>query len=142
MSEKIAIVNAEQLEVFEGFEKDDLEGKAFRFAVQASEAEIRVALDDAFGYRGDVTLELRDGSNMVGYVFDCRPGATLAASLVRMIPNNSPNKVSVPYDRIAGLRFSGRDTAAGKSWEAWVRKYSEKKAAGETGIALEPEALD
>ena len=137
MSEKIA--NADQLEVFEGFEKDDLEGKAFQFA---GDAEIRAALDDAFGYRGDVTLELRDGSNVVGYVFDCRPGATLAASMVRLIPNNSPAKVSIPYDRIAGLRFSGRDTAAGKSWEAWVRKYAEKKAAGETGIALEPEALD
>ena len=140
MAEKI--VNAEQLEVFEGFEKDDLEGKAFQFATQPSDAEIREALDDAFGYRGDVTLELRDGSNLVGYVFDCRPAATLAASVVRLIPNNSPAKVAIPYDRIAGLRFSGRDTAAGKSWEAWVRKYAEQKAAGETGIALEPEALD
>ena len=145
MQEKIA--NADQLEVFEGFEKDDLEGKTLLFAdTLASEADIRAALDDAFGYRGDVTLELRDGTKVEGYVFDCRPAATLAASTVRVIlskpPNNSPTKVAIPYDRIAGLRFSGRDTAAGKSWEAWVRKYAEKKAAGETNIALEPEALD
>ncbi len=140
MSEKIA--NAEQLEVFEGFEKDDLEGKAFQFPAQASDVEIRAALDDAFGYRGDVTLELRDGTSVAGYVFDCRPGATLGASMVRLIPNNSPERVAIAYDRIGGLRFSGRDTAAGKSWEAWVRKYAEKKAAGETGIALEPEELD
>ena len=137
MAEKIE--NAEQLEVFEGFEKDDLEGKALALA---SEADIRAALDDAFGYRGDVTLELRDGTRVEGYVFDCRPSSTLATSMVRLIPSNSPAKVAIPYDRIAGLRFSGRDTAAGKSWEAWVRKYAEKKAAGETGIALEPESLD
>ena len=133
------INNADQLEVFEGFEKDDLEGKALSFA---ADADVRAALDDAFGYRGDVTLELRDGTKVDGYVFDCRPGATLAASTVRLIPSNSAAKVAISYDRIAGLKFSGRDTAAGKSWEAWVRKYAEKKAAGETGIALDPEALD
>jgi hypothetical protein len=49
--------------------------------------------------------------------------------------------VSVPYADIAALHFSGRDTAAGKSWEAWVRKYWEKKAAGESAD-IEPEQLD
>ena len=51
-------------------------------------------------------------------------------------------KVSIAYSDIAALAFSGRDTAAGKSWEAWVRKYWERKAAGEKGIALEPENLE
>jgi hypothetical protein len=32
--------------------------------------------------------------------------------------------------------------AAGKSWEAWVRNYLAKKAAGETGIELKPEELE
>jgi hypothetical protein len=48
----------------------------------------------------------------------------------------------IPYSDIAALAFTGRDTAAGKSWEAWVKKYMEKKAAGETDIGLEPEALE
>ena len=46
------------------------------------------------------------------------------------------------YGDIASLAFSGRDTAAGKSFEAWMKKYAEKKAAGEKNIALHPEALD
>ena len=58
------------------------------------------------------------------------------------MPQNSPQKISVPYSEIAALAFTGRDTAAGKSWEAWVEKYWERKAAGEKGIALEPEALE
>ena len=33
--------------------------------------------------------------------------------------------------KIAVIFFSGRDMAAGKSWEAWLRHYWEKKAAGE-----------
>jgi hypothetical protein len=40
------------------------------------------------------------------------------------------------------LAFTGKDTAAGKSFEAWVRKYNEKKAAGEKNIGIEPEPLD
>jgi hypothetical protein len=44
--------------------------------------------------------------------------------------------------RMAGIVFSGRDTAAGKNWEAWLKKYWEKKAAGEKNIELQPEKLD
>jgi hypothetical protein len=77
-----------------------------------------------------------------GYIFDRRNGATLAESVVRLIPQNSAQKISIPYSDIAALAFTGRDTAAGKSWEAWVRKYWEKKAAGEKHIALEPEKLE
>jgi hypothetical protein len=61
---------------------------------------------------------------------------------VRLIPQNSQEKVTIAYSDIAALAFSGRDTAAGKSWEAWVKKYWERKAAGEKGIALEPESLE
>ena len=51
-------------------------------------------------------------------------------------------KVSVAYSEIAALAFTGRDTAAGKSFAAWVKKYNEKKAAGEKNIGIEPESLD
>ena len=50
--------------------------------------------------------------------------------------------MTVRYTDIARLEFTGRDTAAGKSFETWVKKYREKKAAGETNIRIEPEKLD
>jgi hypothetical protein len=50
--------------------------------------------------------------------------------------------VKIPYAQIARLVFTGKDTAAGKSFETWVKKYQEKKAAGEKNIRLEPEKLD
>jgi hypothetical protein len=62
--------------------------------------------------------------------------------LVRIFPKDSNQKISISYADIAALAFSGRDTAAGKSWEAWMKKYAEKKAAGEKGIALHPEPLE
>ena len=59
-----------------------------------------------------------------------------------MIPANERTKLSVAYSDIAALAFSGRDSAAGKSFEAWVKKYWEKKAAGEKNIGIQPEALE
>jgi hypothetical protein len=127
------------LEVVPGFAHEKLEGWV---PAVAGEEELRQALEKAFDYRGDVTITRKDGSKVEGYIFDRRSGKTLAESVVRLYPKDSTQKVSVPYSEIAALAFSGRDTAAGKSWEAWVRKYWEKRTAGEKNIALQPERLD
>jgi hypothetical protein len=139
MSEPQRNLTVDSLEVVEGREREAIQGWVPELA---TEAELRDALEKAFDYRGDVTITRKDGSKVEGYIFDRRNGATLADSVVRLIPQNSTDKISIPYSDIAALAFSGRDTAAGKSWEAWVRKYWEKKAAGEKHIALEPEKLE
>jgi hypothetical protein len=97
----------------------------------ASEEEVRQALEKAFDYRGDVTLTKKDGTVIEGYIFDRKTGKTLNDSLVRLLPKDSNQRQMIPYAEIAALNFSGRDTAAGKSYEAWVRKYWEKRSAGE-----------
>jgi hypothetical protein len=139
MSEPQRHLAADDLEVVEGTEHHRIEGW---IPDLASEAELREALEKAFDYRGDVTITRKGGNRVEGYIFDRRNGATLADSVVRVIPQNSTEKITIPYSDIAALAFSGRDTAAGKSWEAWVKKYWERKAAGEKGIALEPESLE
>jgi hypothetical protein len=108
----------------------------------AGDADLCTALDKAFDYRGDVTITLKTGGTYEGYVFDRRTGTSLDDSVVRLIPKDRDDKVAVRYSDVARLAFSGRDTAAGKSWETWVRKYQEKKAAGEKNIRLDPEKLD
>lgn len=108
----------------------------------ATEDELRIALEKAFDYRGDVTLTLKDNSKLEGYVFDRVVGNSLNDSFVRVIPRDANQKVKIAYANIAALSFTGRDTAAGKSWEAWVRKYWEKKASGEGTLSLEPESLE
>ena len=139
MSEPQHNLTVDHLEVVDGRDRQQIEGWIPELA---SEADLRDALEQAFDYRGDVTITRKDGSRVEGYIFDRRNGASLAESVVRLIPKDSQQKVSIPYSEIAALAFSGRDTAAGRSWEAWVRKYWEKKAAGEKSIALEPENLD
>jgi hypothetical protein len=108
----------------------------------ASENEIRTALEKAFDYRGDVTITLKDDSKIEGYIFDRRGGSSLADCSVRVLCKDQDEKKTIRYTDIARLEFTGRDTAEGKSFETWVRKYNEKKAAGETNIRIEPEKLD
>jgi hypothetical protein len=132
-------VNPDTLEIAPGTAHERLEGWNPSLA---SEEEVRGALEKAFDYRGDITITRKDGSKIEGYLFDRRSAATLKDSLVRLYPKNADEKISISYADIAGLAFTGRDTAAGKSWEAWMKKYSEKKAAGEKNIALEPEPLE
>jgi hypothetical protein len=138
-AELTGAVNPESLEVAPGIKHEKLEGW---IPSLASEEEIRVALEKAFDYRGDVTITRKDGSIIEGYLFDRRSGSTLADSCVRVLPKASDPKILISYADIAALAFTGRDTAVGKSWEAWMKKYAEKKAAGERGIALQPEPLD
>jgi hypothetical protein len=137
-------VNPEELEVAPGTAHETLEGLVLQ---SASEEELRAALEKAFDYRGDVTITKKDGATVDGYIFDRHAGPNLAESFVRVIPRetgpkNQRVKISVPWSEIVGLAFSGRDMAAGKSWEAWLKNYAEKKAAGEKNIGLQPETLD
>ena len=133
------IKDADSLEVAPGFAHEKLEGWVPELA---AEEDIRQALEKAFDYRGDVTITRKDGSKVEGYVFDRRTGKTLADSAVRLFPKDSDRKIAIEYSDIAALAFSGRDTAAGKSFEAWVRKYWEKKAAGEKNIGIQAETLE
>jgi|SRR6476620_5662678 hypothetical protein len=133
------IQDADSLEVAPGFAHEKLEGWVPELA---NEEEVRQALEKAFDYRGDVTITRKNGSKVEGYIFDRRPGKTLSDSAVRLFPKDSDQKISVSYSDIAALAFSGRDTAAGRSFDAWVRKYWEKKAAGEKNIGIQAEALD
>ena len=132
--------NPEDLEHAPGVVHENLEGWV---PALASDDEIRAAFEKAFDFRGDITLTRKDGSIVEGYLFDRNSTApTLADCYVRLFPKNADEKVKIPYADVARVEFTGKDTAAGKSFETWVKKYNEKKKAGEKNIGLEPEKLD
>ncbi len=146
-SEPLQHTSQDELEHAAGRERENLEGW---IPALASAAEIREALEKAFDYRGDVTITRKDGSVVEGYLYDRRTGPTLADSVVRLIPTppkgapagTAVQRVNLAYADVAALKFSGRDTAAGKTFDAWVKKYWERKAAGEKNIQIVPEKLD
>jgi hypothetical protein len=132
-------LNPDTLEVAPGTIHESVQGWVPKLA---TEEELRIALEKAFDYRGDVTLTLKDNSKIEGYLFDRTTGPSLTSSFVRVLPKDSQQKLKIAYADIAALAFTGRDTAAGKSWEAWVGKYWEKKASGEGDLTIQPESLE
>jgi hypothetical protein len=136
---KYTLEQVEALELAPGTEHQKLEGWIPELA---SDEEIRAALEKAFDYRGDVSITLKSGEKIEAYIFNRHTGATLADSWMQYFTPNATDKRKVSYAEIARLEFSGKDRAAGKHWEDWVKAYNEKKAAGEKNIALHPDSLE
>ena len=137
--QKFTREQVEALELAPGTQHEQLEGS---IPEMASDEEIRAALEKAFDYRGDVTITLKSGEKVDAYIFNRQTGATLADSWVQYFAANAPDRRKVSYSEIARLEFSGKDRAAGKHWEDWVKAYNEKKAAGEKNIGLHPDKLE
>jgi hypothetical protein len=79
---------------------------------------------------------------MDAYIFNRQTGKTLQDSFVQYFEPNVTAKQTVSYAEIARIEFSGKDRAAGKHWEDWVKSYNERKAAGEKNIGLHPDKVD
>jgi len=119
-----------------GHEHPKLEGKAVR---PKNFAELVDAIDTAFDYRGDVTLELKDGRTLEGFLFNRE--RDIAAPVVKLFPKNQPGELVVAYAEIAAISFSGEDKAFGKSWDAWAAKNEAQRKADEERARAEAAAL-
>jgi len=137
--QRYSLEQIEALELAPGTEHLNLEGWVPELV---SESDLKAALEKAFDYRGDVTLTLKSGQRIEAYIFNRSTGSTLADSFVQYFTPTAPEKRKLSYAEIARLEFTGKDRAAGKHWEAWVKSYNERKAAGEKNIAIHPEALE
>ena len=142
MSAEVLKYTREQVEAMElapGTEHEKLEGWVPELA---GEEDLKKALEKAFDYRGDVTLTTKAGERIEAYIFNRSTGSTLADSYVQYFTPKAEDKRKLSYADIARIEFSGKDRAAGKHWEDWVKAYNAKRAAGEKNIALHPEKLD
>ncbi|HUY95952.1 MAG TPA: hypothetical protein VMU71_11660 [Terracidiphilus sp.] len=137
--QRYSLEQIESLELAPGTEHQQLEGS---IPSLATDDEVRGALEKAFDYRGDVTITTKSGQKIEAYIFNRQTGATLADSWVEYFAPNVAQKQRLSYAEIARLEFSGKDRAAGKHWEDWVKAWNERKAAGEKNIALHPDKID
>jgi hypothetical protein len=105
-------------------QEETLRGREF---VLSTDEERNAAFEQAFDYRGDVTLELRSGERIEGYLFNREP--TGNPPCVSLLLKGSDQPRLVAYNEIAKLVFSGKDAADGKSYEAWkAKKKAERDA--------------
>jgi hypothetical protein len=93
----------------------------------ASDDDRREAFENAFDYRGDVTLILVDGQSVEGFLFNREPDANPPSISILLKGSNEPRVIA--YAEVAKVLFTGRDTADGKSYDAWkAKKQSERDA--------------
>jgi hypothetical protein len=138
VAQPVNAVAPHEMEVAPGATHEKLEGWTPELTTKT---EVREAMEKAFDYRGDVTITRKDGSAVAGYLYDRQYGAAFKDCFVRIIPTGKKSKETIPYAQIGSITFTGKDTAAGKTFENWVKRYKEKKAAGEQNIQIEPEYL-
>jgi len=100
------------------------EGRVFQ---PASSGELAEAVELAFDYRGDVTVSLKSGESLSGYLYNRQINGS--DSYLEVFPSDRSDARSIRYDQIVAIAFTGEDTATGKSWEAWIaKKDSERRA--------------
>ena len=87
---------------------------------------IEQVIELAFDYRGNTTIEKTDGSVIEGYIFN--RSSDVREPFLEYFDTSGAGPFVLRYSEIANVNFSGKDTAAGKSWEAWQRRKTEAKA--------------
>ena len=87
---------------------------------------IEQVIELAFDYRGNTTIVKADGSVIEGYIFN--RSAEARDPFLEYFDTSGNGPFTLPYSDIANVNFSGKDTAVGKSWEAWQRRKTEAKA--------------
>jgi hypothetical protein len=60
-----------------------------------------------------------DGSELEGYVFN--RNRDVRVPFIQVFDRAGDGPYDVPYSDIRAIRFTGRDTAAGGSYAAWLR---------------------
>ena len=100
------------------------QGRVFQ---PASFSELVEAVEVAFDYRGDVTVTLKSGESLCGYLFNRQVSG--CDSSIDVFPSDESPARQIRYDQIVTIAFTGEDTATGKSWESWIaKKDSERRA--------------
>jgi hypothetical protein len=94
----------------------------------------------AFDYRGNTTVVKADGSELVGYIFN--RNATAPRPFIQMFDETGAGPITIPYGEIATIKFTGKDTAAGNSWKAWVERREREKAERAAGSGVERSERD
>jgi len=93
----------------------------------------------AFDYRGNTTIVKTDGAEVEAYVFNRNRSAP--APFIQFFDESGEGPFTLPYSEIATIKFTGKDTAAGNSWKAWLERKEKEKSLKATALGA-PRARD
>ena len=94
---------------------------------------VEQVIEMAYDYRGNTTIVKTDGTSVEGYIFN--RASEVREPFLEYFDKSGGGPYTLAYSQIANVEFSGKDTAAGKSWEAWQRRKAEAKAREEARMA-------
>ena len=82
-------------------------------------------IEEAFHYRGDVTVHVRSGERVEGYIFNRHSDAGSPYLQMYIEGHSAPRHI--PYSKIVAVRLTGENTASGGDWEAWIKKKESER---------------
>ena len=109
-----------------------LEGWAPEIGEYLTLAEV---VEFAFDYRGNTTVVKTDGTELVGYLFN--RNASAPQPFIQMFDEAGDGPITIPYAEVATIKFTGKDTAGGNSWKAWVERREREKAEKAAALGTE-----
>jgi len=80
----------------------------------------------AFDYRGNTTIVKTDGTEVVGYIFN--RNTYDPEPFLEYFDEAGDGPFTLRYSEVANITFTGKDTAAGNSWKAWLERKEREKA--------------
>ena len=81
-------------------------------------------IEHAFDYRGNVTMVRTDGTDIVGYLFNRN---AMLEPFVEMFDEAGEGPIR-SLCRHRDHPFTGKDTAAGNAWTAWLERKDKDRA--------------
>lgn len=88
--------------------------------------ELKKQIEDAFYYRGHVTITFKDGKTAEGYLFnrdyEPHPASKTEGYFLDMFLKGSGDKARFWMKDVQSIALTGVDEAAGKSYQEWVKK--------------------
>ncbi|MBI2873235.1 MAG: hypothetical protein HYY00_08630 [Chloroflexi bacterium] len=95
------------------------------------ELTLAQVIDMAFDYRGYVTVVKVDGTEVLSYIFN--RNSDVQEPYVQIFDEAGDGPFRISYSEIRNIKFTGKDLAAGKSWEAWAERREKQRASKTLG---------
>lgn len=69
-------------------------------------------IDEAFDFRGHVTVTFADGKTLEGYLFNRELAPMKGEAYIEMIPKNSDDRLRFPAASVKSVAITGKDFAS------------------------------
>lgn len=74
--------------------------------------EVAAQIDEAFDFRGHVTVTFTDGKTLEGFLFNRELAPFKGEAYIEMIPKDSDQRLRFPAESVRSVALTGKDFAS------------------------------